>query len=154
MTRTLPPGLNVAAPLSMSFSATSIFETIVEEEKPHHILIAEADEELASVLERGLEAENYLVDRVQDGQVAIERAVSSDYHYDVLVLDALLEHRSGFDVCRDLRKANLDMPVILIGHRQGVEDKIEALGAGADDFISKRNMVFEELLAKMEALLR
>ncbi|HEY7910730.1 MAG TPA: response regulator, partial [Blastocatellia bacterium] len=105
-------------------------------------------------LERGLEAENYLVDRVQDGQVAIERAVSSDYHYDVLVLDALLEHRSGFDVCRDLRKANLDMPVILIGHRQGVEDKIEALGAGADDFISKRNMVFEELLAKMEALLR
>jgi pSer/pThr/pTyr-binding forkhead associated (FHA) protein/CheY-like chemotaxis protein len=154
MTRTLPPGLNVAAPLSMSFSATSIFETVVAEEKPHRILIAEADEDLASVLMRGLEAENYLVDRVQDGQVAIERAVSSDYHYDVFVLDALLEHRSGFDVCRDLRKANLDMPVILIGHRQGVEDKIEALGAGADDFISKRNMVFEELLAKMEALLR
>jgi DNA-binding response OmpR family regulator len=154
MTRTLPPGLNVAAPLSMSFSATSIFETIVAEEKPHRILIAEADEDLASVLERGLEAENYIVDRVQDGQVAIERAISTLYNYDVLVLDALLEHRSGFDVCRDLRKANLDMPVILIGHRQGVEDKIEALGAGADDFISKRNMVFEELLAKMEALLR
>ncbi|MEP7274523.1 MAG: response regulator, partial [Acidobacteriota bacterium] len=74
--------------------------------------------------------------------------------YNLLVLDALLEHRSGFDICRELRKRKLETPVILLGARQGLEDKIEALQSGADDFLSKRNLVFEELLAKIDALLR
>ena len=72
----------------------------------------------------------------------------------VLILDALLEHKSGFDICREMRKSKRETPVILLGGRQGVEDKIEALQSGADDFLSKRNLVFEELMAKIDALLR
>ena len=72
----------------------------------------------------------------------------------LLVLDALLEHHSGFDICRELRKNTLETPIILLGSRQGVEDKIEALQAGADDFISKKSLIFEELLAKIDVLLR
>jgi DNA-binding response OmpR family regulator len=53
-----------------------------------------------------------------------------------------------------MRKSKRETPVILLGGRQGVEDKIEALQSGADDFLSKRNLVFEELMAKIDALLR
>ena len=110
--------------------------------------------ELAAILQRGLEVENYLVEHVQDGREALERATSQSHTFQLLLLDALLEHKSGFDLCRELRKAKRETPVILLGGRQGVEDKIEALQSGADDFLSKRNLVFEELLAKVEALLR
>ena len=121
---------------------------------PHRVLVAAASEELAGMLARGLEVENYAVDRVADGGAALARALARDGGYSCLLLDALLEHRSGFDVCRELRQHKIETPVILLGGRQGLEDKIEALQAGADDFLSKRNMAFEELMAKMEALLR
>jgi len=106
------------------------------------------------LLLKGLEVENYAVTRVQDGRTAYEQTTLSIAGYDLMILDALLEHRSGFDVCRELRKRKLETPVILLGARQGLEDKIEALQSGADDFLSKRNLVFEELLAKIDALLR
>jgi DNA-binding response OmpR family regulator len=91
---------------------------------------------------------------VQDGQAVFENVTSNGSSYHLLILDALLEHKSGFDICRELRKRKLETPVILLGARQGLEDKIEALQSGADDFLSKRNLVFEELLAKIDALLR
>jgi tetratricopeptide (TPR) repeat protein len=118
------------------------------------ILVAIANEDLANLLRRGLEVENYIVDRAQDGREALGRAMSQSASYQLLVLDALLEHKSGFDICREMRKSKRETPVILLGGRQGVEDKIEALQSGADDFLSKRNLVFEELMAKIEALLR
>jgi tetratricopeptide (TPR) repeat protein len=122
------------------------------------ILVAVGSDELAETLQRGLEVENFFVDRVQNGREALERALnssgSSAQIYQLLLLEALLEHKSGFDICRELRKSKRETPVILLGGRQGIEDKIEALQAGADDFLSKRNLVFEELLAKIEALLR
>ncbi len=118
------------------------------------VLVAVANEDLAAILQRGLEVENYFVDCVRDGREAFERASIQAQPFQLLLLDALLEHKSGFDVCRELRKAKRETPVILLGGRQGVEDKIEALQSGADDFLSKRNLVFEELLAKVEALLR
>jgi tetratricopeptide (TPR) repeat protein len=118
------------------------------------ILVAVANEELANLLRRGLEVENYLVDRAQDGREALQRAMARSSSYQLLILDALLEHKSGFDICREMRKDKRETPVILLGGRQGVEDKIEALQSGADDFLSKRNLVFEELMAKIDALLR
>lgn len=118
------------------------------------VLVAVSNDELAAILQRGLEVENYFVDCVRDGREAFERASIQAQTYQLLLLDALLEHKSGFDVCRELRKSKRETPAILLGGRQGVEDKIEALQSGADDFLSKRNLVFEELLAKVEALLR
>jgi tetratricopeptide (TPR) repeat protein len=119
-----------------------------------NILVAVANDEIAGVLKRGLEVENYVVERVLDGRAAIEKVTAQPGAFHLLILDALLEHKSGFDVCRDLRKNKRETPVILLGGRQGLEDKIEALQSGADDFLSKRNLVFEELQAKVEALLR
>jgi two-component system, OmpR family, copper resistance phosphate regulon response regulator CusR len=118
------------------------------------IMVAVANEDLANLLQRGLEVENYLVDRAQDGREALQRAMARSSSYQLLILDALLEHKSGFDICREMRKSKRETPVILLGGRQGVEDKIEALQSGADDFLSKRNLVFEELMAKIDALLR
>src|SRR5262249_22812806 len=100
------------------------------------------------------EVENYFVERAQDGREALERALSGSNAHHLFILDALLEHKSGFDVCRELRKNKRDTPVILLGGRQGVEDKIEALQSGADDFLSKRSWVLEEWMAKIEAWLR
>ena len=150
MTRALTPGLSNTAALSLSSISTMTFIAI----KPRRILVAVTDDALAMILTNGLEAENYAVDRVQDGREALKRAVGARHTYDLLVLDALLEHHSGFDICRELRKNTLETPIVLLGNRQGVEDKIEALQAGADDFISKKNLIFEELLAKIDVLLR
>ncbi|MEP7342169.1 MAG: FHA domain-containing protein [Acidobacteriota bacterium] len=157
MTVTLP-ALGGTAQLSLSRQAMTGSLLTAPLPGLQRILVAVASDELATILHRGLEVENFFVDRVLDGREALERALqpsgNSAQGYQLLLLDALLEHKSGFDICRELRKSKRETPVILLGGRQGVEDKIEALQAGADDFLSKRNLVFEELLAKIEALLR
>jgi DNA-binding response OmpR family regulator len=142
------------APLSMAHKTITGNLPTTALPATHRILVAVANDELAAVLKRGLEVENYLVERVQDGREALERSMNKTNQYQLLLLDALLEFKSGFDICRELRKGKREIPVVLLGGRQGLEDKIEALQAGADDFLSKRGMVFEELLAKIEALLR
>jgi tetratricopeptide (TPR) repeat protein/CheY-like chemotaxis protein len=146
------PGLSQAAPLSMSGVPARDLDTAAAPVPPR-VLVGVAADKLATLLVRGLEAENYLVDRVRDGRTALDRA-GGDGSYRALVLDALLEHHSGLDVCRELRRRHRETPIILLGGRLSVEDKIEALQAGADDFLGKKNLVFEELLAKLEALLR
>jgi len=148
------PAMNGTARLSLAHKSTTGNLPAAALPAIRKVLLAVANDDLALVLKRGLEVENYLVDRVQDGRGAIERALVPSNAYHLLILDALLEHKSGFDVCRELRKGKRETPVILLGGRQGVEDKIEALQSGADDFLSNRNMVFEELMAKIEALLR
>ena len=153
MTMALPT-MSGTAPLSMAHKTITGNLPTTALPATHRILVAVANDELAAVLKRGLEVENYLVERVQDGREALDRSMNKANQYQLLLLDALLEFKSGFDICRELRKGKRETPVVLLGGRQGLEDKIEALQAGADDFLSKRGMVFEELLAKIEALLR
>ncbi|MGH9752385.1 MAG: FHA domain-containing protein [Blastocatellia bacterium] len=154
MTTLLPTAMNGTAPLSLGRPAPTGNLPTTALPATQRILVAVGNDDLANVLKRGLEVENYFVDRAQDGREALERAISQSNAYHLLILDALLEHKSGFDICRELRKGKRETPVILLGGRQGVEDKIEALQSGADDFLSKRNLMFEELMAKIEALLR
>jgi two-component system alkaline phosphatase synthesis response regulator PhoP len=148
MTTVLPAAMNGTAKLSLEH------KTLLALPSTPKILVAVASEDLANLLKRGLEVENYHVDRAQDGREALKRAMALAPAHQLLILDALLEHKSGFDICREMRKNKRETPVILLGGRQGVEDKIEALQSGADDFLSKRNLIFEELMAKIEALLR
>jgi|SoiMethySBSTD1v2_1073268.scaffolds.fasta_scaffold27722_6 tetratricopeptide (TPR) repeat protein len=149
MTTLLPGAMNGTARLSLEHKTLTMAMPAMPK-----ILVAVANEDLANLLKRGLEVENYLVDRAQDGREALQHAIARSSSYQLLILDALLEHKSGFDICREMRKSKRETPVILLGGRQGVEDKIEALQSGADDFLSKRNLVFEELMAKIDALLR
>lgn len=152
MAKTIPEGSTLRVPVTARLSMAKTQST-TKKDKPMRVLVAVNNDNLADTLERGLRVENYLVDRAADGRAALDRTTGGAL-YDMLLLDALLEFKSGFDICRELRKKNIEMPIILLGSRQGVEDKIEALQSGADDFLSKRNFVFEELMAKMEALLR
>ena len=154
MTRALTLTGSLARTAALSMSNLPTMSISIFRPTPHRILVAVTNDQLVTILTKGLEAENYVVDCVQDGGEALKRATGAKYSYDLLVLDALLEHYSGFDICRELRKNKLETPIVLLGGRQGVEDKIEALQAGADDFISKKNLVFEELLAKIDVLLR
>lgn len=115
------------------------------------ILLIEDDERIVSFLKRGLEAERYCVDAVNDGIEGIEMAKTIPY--DLIILDLMLPAMGGVDVCRVLRAETVQTPILILTARSAVEDKIEGLGTGADDYLTKP-FAFGELLARMKALLR
>ncbi|HEU5131429.1 MAG TPA: response regulator transcription factor [Pyrinomonadaceae bacterium] len=115
------------------------------------ILLVEDEPNAARMLAKGLREEAYAVDVVGDGERALELAHLNDY--DLVILDVMLPGKDGFQVCRDLRAAGSAVPVIMLTARDAVEDKVEGLDSGADDYLLKP-FEFEELLARVRALLR
>ena len=115
------------------------------------ILVIEDEAKVASFIRRGLEAEGYRVDIAPDGEVGLTRAF--DHEYDLIVLDVMLPKRDGLDVLREMRKHKLRVPVLMLTARDTVADKVAGLDRGADDYLTKP-FAFEELLARMRALLR
>lgn len=106
---------------------------------------------MAAMLQRGLREEGYSVDVAADGAEAVWQAVEVDY--DVVVLDAMLPHLDGFEVCRRLRDARRWMPVVMLTARTDVVDRVRGLDCGADDYLTKP-FSFSELSARLRALLR
>ena len=100
---------------------------------------------------RGLREEQYKVDLAEDGMTAERLAADGDY--DAIVLDVLLPAIDGFEVCRRLRDAGVDTPVLMLTARDAVPDRIRGLDAGADDYLVKP-FAFDELLARLRALTR
>src|SRR5256712_4199585 len=115
------------------------------------ILLVEDELKMARAVRRGLEEEGYAVDAVSDGEDALHRALHQDY--DAIVLDVMLPGRDGFAVCRELRTKGRWAPVVMLTARDGVEDRIRGLDAGADDYLVKP-FSFGELLARLRALVR
>ena len=115
-----------------------------------HILVIEDDERISSFIKRGLEAEGYLVDVVQDGHDGIQRGMTP---YDLILLDLLLPDKSGHEVCQDLRREQIHTPILILTAKDALEDKLSGFDHGADDYLTKP-FVFEELLARIKALLR
>ncbi len=115
------------------------------------VLIVEDDEKLAGVLKKGLEEEQYAVDVSHDGIDGAHWAVENPY--DVIILDVMLPQKDGVRICREVREAGIHTPILMLTARDGMEDKIKGLDAGADDYITKP-FSFEELLARIRALLR
>ena len=105
----------------------------------------------SSSLRRGLQAEGYSVDVAHDGPGALEVATSPQYK--LLILDLLLPGIGGREICRRLRATSVDTPILMLTALDAVEDKVEGLRIGADDYLTKP-FAFEELLARIEALLR
>ncbi|HEV7220560.1 MAG TPA: response regulator transcription factor [Terriglobales bacterium] len=115
------------------------------------ILIAEDDPALASFVKKGLEAEYYAVDISPNGEHA--RAMAAEFDYDLLILDLSLPLLDGITVLRSLREYRPRMPILVLTARNRVEDRVECLDLGADDYLSKP-FSFVELAARIRALLR
>lgn len=115
------------------------------------ILVVEDEVKMARAIKRGLENEGYTVGLVGTGADAVFWA--SEEPHDAILLDVMLPDRDGYSVCRALRAARIWTPVLMLTARGAVEDRIEGLDAGADDYLIKP-FAFGELLARLRALLR
>jgi len=115
------------------------------------ILVVEDEPRMANVIARGLREQSYAVDVAPDGINGLYQASINDY--DVIVLDVLLPHRDGYEVCRELRQRGNTTPVLMLTARATVDDRITGFDAGADDYLTKP-FSFRELLARIRALLR
>jgi len=115
------------------------------------ILVVEDDADMARFIERGLRENAYAVDVAMTGEQAVERATTAAY--DALVLDARIPPPDGFEVCRRLRSAHIDVSILMLTARDSLTDRVEGLDSGADDYLVKP-FEFPELLARLRALLR
>ena len=115
------------------------------------ILIAEDDEALGKFVRQGLETEHYNVDVFPDGEQA--RSAASESDYDLVILDLNLPKVDGVSVLRHLRLKKPSLPVLVLTQRTKVEDRVECLDTGADDYLAKP-FSFSELSARIRALIR
>ena len=115
------------------------------------ILVVEDDIKIATFIKKGLQEESYSVDVTHNGDEAIYLAQVNPY--DIILLDIMLPGSNGMDVCKVLREKNIITPIIMLTARNRLEDKIDGLDSGADDYLTKP-FAFEELLARIRAQLR
>lgn len=115
------------------------------------ILVVEDEEKVSAFIQRGLEQASYAVDVADSGEVALEQLATIDY--DAVLLDVMLPGITGLDVVRELRRQRKEVPVLALTARGGVDDRIEGLDAGCDDYLAKP-FALQELLARVRALLR
>lgn len=114
-------------------------------------LVVEDERKIALALKRGLEQESFAVDAVFSGDEGL--AMALDEPYDVIVLDRMLPGLDGMDVCRQIRDANKQVPIIMLTAKDAVSDRVAGLNNGADDYLIKP-FAFEELLARIRSLMR
>ena len=115
------------------------------------VLIVEDDPKLGPVLVRGLATDAIAADLVTTGREALVRAGATDYT--VIVLDVMLPDLDGFQVCRALRDDNTFAPVLMLTARDAIDDRVQGLDSGADDYLVKP-FSFVELLARVRAMSR
>jgi two-component system response regulator MprA len=115
------------------------------------ILVVDDDLAVCRSIDRALRLEGYEVDTVASGGQALEAVASNSP--DALVLDLQLPDVDGLAVCRRIREAGDDIPILMLTARHGIDDRVQGLDAGADDYLVKP-FALEELLARLRALLR
>jgi two-component system OmpR family response regulator len=115
------------------------------------ILLVEDDRRVASFVTRGLEAEGYVVDLARDGREAL--GMIHAYPYRIAILDRMIPYIDGLQVCRTLRGEGSEMLVLMLTAKDSLQDTVDGLTCGADDYLTKP-FAFDELLARIGALLR
>jgi DNA-binding response OmpR family regulator len=115
------------------------------------LLLVEDDDRVRRFVVRGLEAEGYSVAVAGDGPQGF--ALARTEPFDVMILDLMLPGYSGRELCQRLRATGVGSPILMLTALDAVEDKVDGLRSGADDYLTKP-FDFEELLARIEALLR
>ena len=112
-----------------------------------HILIVEDEKGIVDFLKQGLEEENYTVSSAFDGLEGLKKAL--ELPVDLILLDWMLPKMQGIDVCRNIRKENATIPILFLTAKDTVQETIEGLKAGANDYI-KKPFSFEELLERIK----
>lgn len=115
------------------------------------ILVVEDEHKIANLIKQGLEQEHHVTDVSYDGINGYDLAVSESY--DVIILDRLLPGMDGLNICKKLREQENHTPILILTAKKQIEDKVEGLNSGADDYLTKP-FAFEELLARIKALSR
>ncbi|HGY56974.1 MAG TPA: response regulator transcription factor [Caldithrix abyssi] len=115
------------------------------------ILFVEDEQKVALAVQEGLEREGYQVDLAHSGEEGFFMLNSGQY--DLLLLDLMLPGRDGLEILKTMRQKNMTVPVLILTARNAVEDRVEGLDSGADDYLTKP-FAFPELLARIRALLR
>jgi len=115
------------------------------------ILIVEDDKKIADALKRGFEQKSHVVDVAYDGISGNDFALSENY--DVMILDIMLPDIDGMAICNNIRHEGITTPVIMLTARNHIDDVVEGLNTGADDYLTKP-FEFDELMARVHALSR
>ena len=115
------------------------------------ILVIDDEPEILDKLRNILENERYTIDTADNGKTALERIW--DNEYDLILLDIMLPHHDGFEILEEVRQAKITTPVLMLTAKSSVEDRVNGLNLGADDYLVKPFSV-DELLARIRALIR
>ncbi len=116
-------------------------------------MIVEDEKKLSDALVKGLTQKGYAVDAVYNGQKAFDRISLNHIDYDLIILDLMLPGMDGAEICKRLREAEINTPILILTARHETENKVELLTHGADDYLIKP-FSFDELCARIQAILR
>lgn len=116
-----------------------------------HILFVEDEAKIANFVQAGLKEQGFVVDYCDNGDEGYTRALDNDY--DAIVLDIMVPGKDGLSILKNLRRKGQNVPVILLTARNELDDRIEGLNLGADDYLAKPFFV-EELVARIHAVVR
>ncbi|KIX10943.1 response regulator [Dethiosulfatarculus sandiegensis] len=115
------------------------------------ILIVEDDRKIASFIAKGLKESGYAVDQAHDGGQGLSLALSQSY--DAAVMDIMLPGIDGIEIIEEMRRQKIDTPVLILSAKRSLDDRINGLQKGGDDYLTKP-FAFSELLARLQALIR
>lgn len=115
------------------------------------ILIVDDDDEIRELLEFDVAQSGYFVDTAKDGLEGLNKALNNSY--DIILLDVMMPKMNGFDVCKNIRNAKINIPILLLTAKGTIEDKTEGFDCGADDYLVKPFDI-QEVLLRIRVLLR
>jgi two-component system OmpR family response regulator len=115
------------------------------------ILLVEDDQKIASFIVKGLKAAGFAVDHARDGEDGLHMALTEPY--DTAIIDIMLPKLDGLSLIEKIRKENIHTPVIILSARASIDDRVQGLQRGSDDYLTKP-FSFSELLARVQALIR
>lgn len=114
-------------------------------------MVVEDEHRIANSIKKGLEQERYAVDVAYNGTDGFDLGVTEEY--DLIILDLMLPGMDGITICKTLREKHIHAPILVLTAKGQIQDKVEGLDSGADDYLTKP-FSFEELLARVRALIR
>ncbi len=115
------------------------------------ILVVEDDKKIASFVKKGLEAAGFAVDHAPDGEEGLHLALTESY--DAAIIDLMLPKLDGLTLIENIRKERINTPIIILSAKGSIDDRVQGLQTGSDDYLTKP-FAFSELLARVQALIR